>query len=213
MQPEVENGCEKAIHAITYGVNGPGIWLDWMRWRQGIAAGFTASSVSGAIAYEVTRYDIGELDRAIADGDARGFVKALTPPGSDRILGVTIVGAHAGDLIAEVILIMKYKLRLNKDPGHHSYLPDLGRSKQVFGRRLAACPCLAAYARLAGALPSLATRGLTRDLSSAVRIRRPRPHPSSIALSSESSIASKAASVSDRSVGGNSSQSVSAPVV
>ena len=166
MQPEVENGCEKAIHAITYGVNGPGIWLDWMRWRQGIAAGFTASSVSGAIAYEVTRYDIGELDRAIADGDARGFVKALTPPGSDRILGVTIVGAHAGDLIAEVILIMKYKLRLNKDPGHHSYLPDLGRSKQVFGRRLAACPCLAAYARLAGALPSLATRGLTRDLAS-----------------------------------------------
>ena len=142
MQPEVENGCEKAIHAITYGVNGPGIWLDWMRWRQGIAAGFTASSVSGAIAYEVTRYDIGELDRAIADGDARGFVKVLTPPGSDRILGVTIVGAHAGDLIAEFTLVMKYKLRLNKDPGHHSYLPDLGRSKQVFGRRLAACPCL-----------------------------------------------------------------------
>ena len=66
------------------------------------------------IAYEVTRYDIGDLDRAIADGDARGFVKVLTPPGSDRILGVTIVGAHAGDLIAEFILAMKYKLGLNK---------------------------------------------------------------------------------------------------
>ena len=66
------------------------------------------------IAYEVSRYDIGDLDRAIADGDARGFVKVLTPPGSDRILGVTIVGAHAGDLIAEFILAMKYKLGLNK---------------------------------------------------------------------------------------------------
>ena len=66
------------------------------------------------IAYEVTRYDIAELDRAIADGSDRGFVKVLTPPGSDRILGVTIVGEHAGDLIAEFILAMKYKLGLNK---------------------------------------------------------------------------------------------------
>jgi len=53
------------------------------------------------IPHEVTTYDISDLDRAIADGTARGFVKVLTAPGSDRILGATIVGEHAGDLIIE----------------------------------------------------------------------------------------------------------------
>ncbi len=64
--------------------------------------------------YEVTRYDIDELDRAIADGSNRGFVKVLTAPGTDRILGATIVSEHAGDLIAEFILAMKHHLGLNK---------------------------------------------------------------------------------------------------
>ena len=85
---------------------------------------------AGGIAYEVTRYDIGELDRAIADGDARGFVKVLTPPGSDRILGVTIVGAHAGDLIAEFILAMKYKLGLNKILGTIHIYPTLAEANK-----------------------------------------------------------------------------------
>ena len=53
------------------------------------------------IDYEVTRYGIDDLDRAIADSEAHGFVKVLTVPGKDRILGVTIVGEHAGDLIAD----------------------------------------------------------------------------------------------------------------
>ncbi|MBK8637682.1 MAG: FAD-dependent oxidoreductase [Chromatiaceae bacterium] len=66
------------------------------------------------IAYEVTRYGLDDLDRAIADSDAQGFVKVLTPPGKDRILGVTIVGAHAGELLAEFTLAMKYGLGLNK---------------------------------------------------------------------------------------------------
>ena len=83
-----------------------------------------------AIAYEVTRYDIGELDRAIADGDARGFVKVLTPPGSDRILGVTIVGTHAGDLITEFILAMKYKLGLNKILGTIHIYPTLAEANK-----------------------------------------------------------------------------------
>ena len=85
---------------------------------------------AGAIAYEVTRYDIAELDRAIADGDARGFVKVLTPPGSDRILGVTIVGAHAGDLIAEFILAMKYKLGLSKILGTIHIYPTLAEANK-----------------------------------------------------------------------------------
>ena len=66
------------------------------------------------IAYEVTRYDLDDLDRAIADSETHGFVKVLTPPGKDRILGVVIVGAHAGDLLAEFVLAMKHGLGLGK---------------------------------------------------------------------------------------------------
>ena len=60
------------------------------------------------IDYEVTRYGIDDLDRAIADSEDHGWVKVLTKPGSDKILGVTIVGTHAGDLLAEYVLAMKY---------------------------------------------------------------------------------------------------------
>jgi pyruvate/2-oxoglutarate dehydrogenase complex dihydrolipoamide dehydrogenase (E3) component/uncharacterized membrane protein YdjX (TVP38/TMEM64 family) len=66
------------------------------------------------IDYEVTRYDIDDLDRAIADSQAHGFVKILTVPGKDKILGVTIVGYHASELIAEYILAMRHGLGLNK---------------------------------------------------------------------------------------------------
>ena len=64
--------------------------------------------------YELTTYGLDDLDRAITDGNDRGFVRVLTAPGNDRILGVTIVGEHAGDLIAEFILAMKHNLGLNK---------------------------------------------------------------------------------------------------
>ena len=74
------------------------------------------------IAYEVTKYGIDDLDRAIADGAAQGFVKVLTVPGKDRILGVTIVGEHAGDLLTEFVLAMKHGLGLNKILGTiHTY--------------------------------------------------------------------------------------------
>ena len=66
------------------------------------------------IAYEVTRYNIDDLDRAIADEAAHGFVKVLTVPGKDKILGATIVGEHAGDLIAEYVSAMKHGLGLKK---------------------------------------------------------------------------------------------------
>lgn len=72
--------------------------------------------------YEVTRYDLDDLDRAIADGETTGFVKVLTPPGKDRILGATIVGNHAADLLAEFVLAMKQGLGLNKILGTiHTY--------------------------------------------------------------------------------------------
>lgn len=66
------------------------------------------------IAYEVAHYGIDDLDRAIADSEDRGLVKVLTVPGKDKILGVTIMGAHAGNLIAEFVLAMKHNLGLNK---------------------------------------------------------------------------------------------------
>ena len=65
------------------------------------------------IAYEVTRYDLADLDRAITESAAHGFVKVLTPPGKDTILGVAIVGEHAGELLAEFTLAMKHGLGLN----------------------------------------------------------------------------------------------------
>jgi len=74
------------------------------------------------IAYEVTRYGLDDLDRAIADGTDQGFVKVLTKPGKDTILGVTIVGAQAGDLLPEFVLAMKHGLGLNKILGTiHTY--------------------------------------------------------------------------------------------
>lgn len=66
------------------------------------------------IPYDLVKYDLADLDRAIADGEAHGFVKVLTKPGKDKILGVTIVGEHAGDLLAEFVLAMKHGLGLNK---------------------------------------------------------------------------------------------------
>ena len=59
-------------------------------------------------------YGIDDLDRAIADGEAHGFVKVLTVPGKDKILGVTLVGEHAGDLLAEYVMAMRHGIGLNK---------------------------------------------------------------------------------------------------
>jgi pyruvate/2-oxoglutarate dehydrogenase complex dihydrolipoamide dehydrogenase (E3) component/uncharacterized membrane protein YdjX (TVP38/TMEM64 family) len=74
------------------------------------------------VAFEVTRYGIDDLDRAIADSAAQGWVKVLTVPGKDRILGVTIVGAQAGELLAEYVLAMRHGLGLNKILGTiHTY--------------------------------------------------------------------------------------------
>ena len=74
------------------------------------------------IAVDVTRYDLDDLDRAIAESETRGFVKVLTAPGKDKVLGATIVGAHAGELLAEYVLAMKHGIGLNKILGTiHSY--------------------------------------------------------------------------------------------
>ncbi len=82
------------------------------------------------IAHEVTLYGIDDLDRAIADEEAHGFVKVLTVPGKDRILGVTIVGEHAGDLIAEYVMAMKHGLGLNKLLGTIHIYPTLAEANK-----------------------------------------------------------------------------------
>jgi pyruvate/2-oxoglutarate dehydrogenase complex dihydrolipoamide dehydrogenase (E3) component/uncharacterized membrane protein YdjX (TVP38/TMEM64 family) len=82
------------------------------------------------VPYEVTRYGIDDLDRAIADSSAHGFVKVLTVPGRDRILGATIVGTHAGDLLAEFVLAMKHGLGLNKLLGTIHTYPTLAEANK-----------------------------------------------------------------------------------
>jgi len=66
------------------------------------------------IAFEVTRYGLDDLDRAITESEDSGFIKVLTPPGKDKILGVVVVGSHAGEILAEFTLAMKHGLGLNK---------------------------------------------------------------------------------------------------
>lgn len=87
-------------------------------------------AIAGNIPHETTVYEIGDLDRAIADSENHGFVKVLTVPGRDKILGVTIVGTHAGDLIAEFVLAMKHGLGLNKILGTIHIYPTLGEANK-----------------------------------------------------------------------------------
>ena len=82
------------------------------------------------VPFEVTRYGIDDLDRAIADSAAEGFVKVLTEPGRDRILGVTIVGAHAAELLAEFVLAMKHGLGLNRILGTIHTYPTLSEANK-----------------------------------------------------------------------------------
>jgi pyruvate/2-oxoglutarate dehydrogenase complex dihydrolipoamide dehydrogenase (E3) component/uncharacterized membrane protein YdjX (TVP38/TMEM64 family) len=82
------------------------------------------------IPHTVTVYGLDDLDRAIADGEAHGFVKVLTAPGTDRILGATIAGEHAGDLLAEYVLAMKHGLGLAKILGTIHTYPTLAEANK-----------------------------------------------------------------------------------
>ena len=88
-------------------------------------------AAEGGIDYEVTTYGIDDLDRAIAESEDRGIVKILTQPGTDRIIGVTIVGHHAGDIIAEYVLAMKQKVGLNKILGTIHIYPTLAEANKA----------------------------------------------------------------------------------
>ncbi|MFM4860794.1 pyridine nucleotide-disulfide oxidoreductase [Aeromonas media] len=86
------------------------------------------------IPFEATRFNLAELDRAIADGERHGFVEVLTVPGKDKILGATIVGAHACERIAEFVLAMRHRLGLGKILGTiHAYPTLMEGNKYVAG--------------------------------------------------------------------------------
>jgi pyruvate/2-oxoglutarate dehydrogenase complex dihydrolipoamide dehydrogenase (E3) component/uncharacterized membrane protein YdjX (TVP38/TMEM64 family) len=82
------------------------------------------------IPYEVFVYGIDDLDRAIADGEAHGMVKVLTQPGTDKILGATIAGEHAGDLVAEFVAAMRHGVGLNKVLGTIHIYPTLAEANK-----------------------------------------------------------------------------------
>jgi pyruvate/2-oxoglutarate dehydrogenase complex dihydrolipoamide dehydrogenase (E3) component len=127
----------------------PGLWLRGRRFKVDYSvvpwATFTEPEVARVglneleakernIPYEVTTYGLDDLDRAIADEEAHGLVKVLTVPGKDRILGVTIAGEHAGDVIAEYVLAMRHGIGLNKILGTIHIYPTLAEmNKYVAG--------------------------------------------------------------------------------
>jgi len=115
-----------------YSVIPHGIFTDPQIARVGINE---QEAKAAGTAYETTVYGIDDLDRAIADNEASGFVKVLTPPGSDRILGVTIVGAHAAELLAEYTLAMRHGLGLKKILGTvHPYPTYAEANKYAAGQ-------------------------------------------------------------------------------
>ncbi|ENY71535.1 mercuric reductase, membrane-associated protein, partial [Aeromonas diversa CDC 2478-85] len=95
----------------------------------------TEEASARAIGFERTRFELAELDRAICDAEREGFVEVLTAPGSDRLLGVTLVGPEAGERIAEFTLAMQHGLGLGKILATvHPYPTRSEGNKYVAGR-------------------------------------------------------------------------------
>lgn len=88
------------------------------------------SAKEAGIAFEIVRYDLSHLDRALSEGVNRGFVKLLVEPGKDRLLGATIVAANAGEILAELVLAMKHGLGLNKLLGTIHAYPTLAEANK-----------------------------------------------------------------------------------
>jgi pyruvate/2-oxoglutarate dehydrogenase complex dihydrolipoamide dehydrogenase (E3) component len=83
------------------------------------------------IQYELTRYDLDDHDRSLADGEAHGFIKVLTVPGKDQILGATIVGYHAGEMINEFVFAMTHGMGLKKISAVTHIYPTLSESNKA----------------------------------------------------------------------------------
>ncbi|MXZ43622.1 MAG: FAD-binding protein [Gammaproteobacteria bacterium] len=97
------------------------------------------------IPHEVTKYSFAELDRAVAEGTSKGFVKLITKPGKDTLLGACIVGPSAGELISSCINAMRHGYGVN------SILSTI----HVYPTRMEAVRLAAGRLRRAQAPPSL----------------------------------------------------------
>jgi dihydrolipoamide dehydrogenase len=109
--------------------------------------------------YELTEYGIDDLDRAIADGEAKGFVRVLTPPGSDKILGVTIVGPHAAEIMSEYALAMRNGLGLSKILGTVHIYPTLAEANKFAAGNWRKAHLSERLLRLSAWLNARSTRG------------------------------------------------------
>ena len=110
------------------------------------------------VPFEVTRYGFDELDRAIADSEAHGMIKVLTAPGKDRILGATVAGEHAGDLLMEFVLAMRHGLGLKKLLGTIHIYPTMAEGARFAAGNWRREHAPERGAGVAGALPPLAKR-------------------------------------------------------
>jgi pyruvate/2-oxoglutarate dehydrogenase complex dihydrolipoamide dehydrogenase (E3) component len=111
-------------------------WVPWVTYTDPEVAqvGLTEEDAAErGIAHAVHRFDWSELDRAITESEDKGFIKVLTPPGKDRILGATVVGLHAGDVLHELVVAGKHGIGLSRlSATIHAY-PTLSQSVQRVG--------------------------------------------------------------------------------
>jgi pyruvate/2-oxoglutarate dehydrogenase complex dihydrolipoamide dehydrogenase (E3) component len=111
-------------------------WVPWVTYTDPEVAqvGLTEEEAKAKeIPHSVYRFDWGDLDRAITDSEETGFIKVLTPPGKDRILGATVVGAHAGDILHELVVAAKHGVGLSKLSGTIHAYPTFSQCVQRVG--------------------------------------------------------------------------------
>lgn len=108
-------------------------WMPWVTYTDPEVAqfGLTEDQAKGKnVPYDVFRYDWDELDRAVTESETTGFIKVITSRGKDRILGATVVGLHAGDVMHEVLVAAKHGIGLGKLSGTIHAYPTLSSSVQ-----------------------------------------------------------------------------------
>ncbi len=124
------------------------------------------------IAYELTRYEMNHHDRSLADGEAHGFVKILTVPGKDKILGVTIVGYHAGEQIAEFVFAMTHNMGLKSISAVTHIYPTLGEANKFAANAWRSARLPTQYLPMAQTILRLAPRLKASALRKAIKRQR-----------------------------------------
>ncbi len=111
-------------------------WVPWVTYTDPEVAQvglFEEEAKKRNVPYTVHRFDWDHLDRAITDSEETGFIKVLTPPGKDKILGATVVGTHAGDVLHEIVVAAKHGIGLGRLSGTIHAYPTLSQSVQRVG--------------------------------------------------------------------------------